>query len=168
METPQGITDLPKTIKNILRPDEYVIVAAQQSRARSLVTPDSIFVTNLRIIAYSPSALGLRKSIEDYQYADMANFKVSKGIMLATLTIRMRYSSDDLILGDLPKGKMDAISRVVSEGIRRAADKSAPQSVPTKQVAAPQSEDPQKLLKLRLAKGEITREEFEDMQGLLD
>lgn len=168
MEIRQGISDVPKAVRNMLRPDEHVIIAAQQSRVRSLVTPDSIFVTNLRIIKYSPSALGLRKAIEDYLYTDMANFKVKKGIMLATITIRMRYSSDDLFLGDLPKGKMDAISRVVNEGIRRTADKSAPQSVPTQQVTEPQSDDPLQVLKLRLAKGEITKEEFEDTKRLLD
>jgi hypothetical protein len=134
----------------------------------SLVTPDSIFVTNLRIIKYSPSTLGLRKAIEDYLYVDMANFKINKGIMLATITIRMRYSSDDLILDNLPKGKMDAISRVVNEGIRRAAEKLAPQSVPTQHADESLSGDPLTLLKLRLAKGEISKEEFEDMKQLLE
>ena len=167
METRQGIPNVPKAIKNMLRPDEYVIMAVQQSRMRALVTPDSIFVTNLRIIKYLPSALGLRKAIEDYLYVDMANFKVKKGIVLATIEIRMRYSSNDLILNDLPKSKMDAISRVVNEGIRRAADKSNPQSTPTQQAVESQSDNPLQILKLRLAKGEISKEEFEDMKRLL-
>lgn len=164
METQEEIVNIPKAIKNMLRPDEYVIAAAQQSRMRSLFTPDSIFVTNLRIIKYAPSALGLRKAIEDFLYVDVANFKVNKGIFLARITIRMRYSSDDCILDNLPKGKMDTISRVINEGIRRATEKSAP----SQQVAGPQSDDPLKVLKMRLAKGEISKEEYEEMKQLLE
>ena len=164
METREGIVDIPKAVKNMLRPDEYVIAAARQSRMRSLFTPDSIFVTNLRIIKYAPSALGLRKEIEDFLYVDVANFRVKKGIILARIMIRMRYSSDDCILDNLPKNKMDTISRVINEGIRRATEKSAP----SQQVAEAQSDDPLKILKMRLAKGEISKEEFEEMKQLLE
>jgi hypothetical protein len=135
---------------------------------KSAFTPDSIFVTNLRIIRYSPSALGLCKATEDYQYVDMANYKVNKGIMLATITIRMRYRSDDLIIDNLPKSKMDSISRVVNEGIKRAAYKSTQPSVPTRQFAESQADEPLQLLKTRLAKGEISKEEYEDMKQLLE
>jgi hypothetical protein len=48
----------------MLYEDEEVITSIRQSRMAQIVTPDSIFVTNHRIILYSPHALGLRKSIE--------------------------------------------------------------------------------------------------------
>jgi uncharacterized membrane protein len=76
----------------------------------------------------------------------------------------MRYSSDDCILDNLPNDKMDTISRVINEGIRRATEKSAP----TRQVTEAQSDDPLEILKMRLAKGEISREEFEEMKQLLE
>jgi len=53
---------------------------------------------------------------------------------------------------------------VINEGIRRVTDKSAP----SQQVAESQSDNPLKVLKMRLAKGEISKEEFEEMKQLLE
>lgn len=168
MEEQEGTIAIPDAVKNILRPDEQVVAAVRQSRLKAVITPDSIVVTDQRIIRYSPSAFGLRKTIEDYRYEDMANFKVKKGIMFATITLRQRFMSDDLVLDNLPKDKMDIISKVVNEGILRAKSGAIPQALTPQPVSGPQSEDPLKLLKLRLAKGEITKEEYEDLKQLLE
>jgi hypothetical protein len=168
MEQQEVTIDIPNAVRNILSPDEQIIAAVRQSRLKAVITPDSIFVTDQRIIRYAPSAFGLHKTVEDYRYEDMANFKVKKGIMFATITIRQRFMSDDLVLDNLPKDKMDIISEVVNEGIRRAKGGVMPQATTSQQVPGPQSEDPLKVLKLRLAKGEITREEYEDMKRLLE
>ena len=158
---------VPDQIKSILRPDEKVVVSVEQSRLKEVITPDTIVVTNLRVILYSPSKLGLQKDTIDYQYKDMANFKVEKGIMFAKIKIKMRYMSDDLILDGLPKNKIDIISRIINEGIRRAdSPESKPQIV--QQTTVSESEDPIRLLKIRLAKGDITKEEYEEMKQILE
>ena len=77
-----------------------VITTIRQSRLKEVTAPDSIFVTNHRIIRYSPHALGLRKSIEDYRYEDMANFKAERGILFTTINIKQRFMSEDLILNN--------------------------------------------------------------------
>lgn len=159
---------VPKAIKNMLYEDEEVITSISQSRMAHVVTPDSIFVTSHRIILYSPHALGLRKSIEDYRYEDMANFKVERGVIFSTIKIKQRFMSNDLVLGNLPKGSIDKIARVVHEGIRRCGSVSKPVSVTSTPAVDFQNEDPLKVLKLRYAKGEISKEEFEDMKQLLE
>jgi hypothetical protein len=160
--------ETPKAIKDMLYEDEEVITSISQSRMAHVVTPDSIFVTNHRIILYSPHALGLRKSIEDYRYEDMANFKVERGIIFSTIKIKQRFMSNDLVLGNLPKGSVDKIARVVHEGIRRygSGEKTGP-TTPTSVVES-QEDDPLKVLKLRYAKGEISTEEFEEKKRLLE
>jgi hypothetical protein len=152
---------IPKGVKRILLPDEQVLAAVKQSRLKAGITPDTIVVTNQRIIRYSPSALGLHKEIEDYRYEDMANFKISEGIMFATITIKHRFMSEELILDNLPKGSMETISKAVEENIRRV--RSGIVSQPTSQ-----SENALEVLKLRFARGEITREQFEEMKRFLD
>ena len=159
---------VPKVIEDILHEDEEVITTIRQSRLKEVVTPDSIFVTNHRLIRYSPHTLGLRKSIEDYRYEDMANFKVERGILFATIRIKQRFMSEDLILSNLPKDGVDQIARLVHEGIRRVGSGIKLGSATTPQHVEPQSEDPMKVLKLRYAKGEISKEEFEDMRQFLE
>src|SRR3990172_11493399 len=111
---------IPGAVKKILNQGERVIAAITQSRMREMTTPDTIVVTDQRIIRCAPSAFGLRNEIQGYLYEDMANFVVQKGLMFATMTIRHRMMSDDLVIGDLPKGQMDKITKAVNEAIRRA------------------------------------------------
>ena len=104
---------VPNAIKKMLLADEQVMAVIKQSRLKAAITPDSIIITNHRIIRCSPSALGLRKEIEDYRYEDIANLKIDKGIVFANITVKRRFMSEDLILDNLPKGQAEYISRVI-------------------------------------------------------
>ena len=162
MEKQEAI-EVPKHIKKILLDDEEVLASIRQSRFKEMTTPDTIIITNHRIIRYSPSTLGLRKEIEDYRYQDIANFKVKKGIMLATIEITPRFMSDTIILDNLPKSRIDYISRVVQENIRFTHSPDERQ-----RFDSASSEDPLKIIKLRFARGEITREQYEEMKAALE
>ena len=52
---------VPNGIRKMLLTDEQVLGVVKQSRLKAAITPDSIIVTNQRIIRWSPSAPGLRK-----------------------------------------------------------------------------------------------------------
>jgi len=159
---------VPKVIKKMLLADEQVMAVVKQSRLKAAITPDSIVITNQRIIRYSPSTLGLRKEIEDYRYEDIANLKIDKGILFATITVKRRFMSEDLILDNIPKGQVDYVSRLVQENLRRMS--SAPTSLITTNQQTPLTspEDPLQVLKLRFARGEITKEQFEEMKRALE
>jgi hypothetical protein len=159
---------VPSAIKKMLLADEQVMAVIKQSRLKAAITPDSIIITNQRIIRYSPSALGLHKEIEDYRYEDIANLKIDKGILFATITAKRRFMSEDLVLDKLLKGRADYISRVIQENLRRIS--SAPASLVTtnQQTALTSPEDPLQVLKLRFARGEITKEQFEEMKRVLE
>jgi hypothetical protein len=159
---------VPNGIKKMLLADEQVIAIIKQSRLKAAITPDSIIITNQRIIRYSPSTLGLRKEIEDYRYEDIANLRINKGILFATITARRRFMSEDLILDKLLKGRADYISRVIQENLRRMGSATT-YPVTTNQQTPPGSpEDPFQVLKLRFARGEITKEQFEEMKRMLE
>jgi hypothetical protein len=98
----------------------------------------------------------------------MANFKVERGIIFSTIKIKQRFMSNDLVLGNLPKGSVDKIARVVHEGIRRYGSGIKTDSAMATPVVKSEDDDPLKVLKLRYAKGEISKEEFEDMIRLLE
>jgi len=159
---------VPNAVKKMLLADEQVMAVIKQSRLKAAVTPDSIIVTNQRIIRCSPSALGLRKEIEDYRYEDIANLKIDKGILFATITAKRRFMSEDLVLDKLLKGQADYISRVIQENLRRTSGATTSPVTTNQQVSLAPTEDPLQVLKLRFVRGEITKEQFEEMKRALD
>jgi len=161
-------TKAPNAIKKMLLADEQVMAVIKQSRLKAAITPDSIIITNQRIIRCSPSALGLRKEIEDYRYEDVANLKIDKGILFATITVKRRFMSEDLILDDLPKGQAAYISRVIQENLRRMSGATTSPVTTSQQPPPASPEDPLQILKLRFARGEITKEQFEEMKRALE
>lgn len=159
---------IPKAIKKMLLADEQVMAVIKQSRLKAAITPDSIIITNQRIIRYSPSSLGLHKEIEDYRYEDMANLKINKGILFATITVKRRFMSEDLILDNLPEGQVDYVFRLIQENLRRMGNATTSPVTTNQQTPLTSSEDPLQVLKLRFARGEITKEQFEEMKKVLE
>jgi hypothetical protein len=159
---------VPRAIKKMLLADEQVMAVIKQSRLKAAITPDSIIITNQRIIRCSPSTLGLRKELEDYRYEDIANLKIDKGILFATITIKRRFMSEDLILDNLPRSRADYISRVIQENLRRMSGAPASPVTANQRTPLTSPEDPLKVLKLRFARGEITKEQFEEMKRALE
>jgi hypothetical protein len=159
---------VPNAIKKMLLTDEQVMAVVKQSRLKAAITPDSIIVTNQRIIRCSPSAFGLHKEIEDYRYEDIANLKIDKGILFATITAKRRFMSEDLILDKLLKGQADYISRVIQENLRRMSGATTSPVATNQQASVAPPEDPLQVLKLRFARGEITKEQFEEMKRALE
>jgi len=159
---------IPKAIKKMLLADEQVMAVIKQSRLKAAITPDSIIITNQRIIRYSPSSLGLHKEIEDYRYEDMANLKIDKGILFATITVKRRFMSEDLILDNLPEGQVDYVFRLIQENLRRMGNATTSPVTTNQQTPLTSSEDPLQVLKLRFARGEITKEQFEEMKKVLE
>jgi len=162
------IIKVPNGIKKMLLADEQVMAVVKQSRWKAAITPDSIIITNQRIIRYSPSSLGLYKEIEDHRYEDIANLKIEKGILFATITLKRRFMSEDLILDNLPAGKVDYVFRLIQENLKRISSTSVSPVTTNQQTPLTATEDPLQVLKLRFARGEITREEFEEMKRVLE
>ena len=145
-------------------------IALPAQAQQSLTYGESVTgeITDQRIIRYSPSALGLHKEIEDYRYEDIANLKVDKGIMFATITARRRFMSQDLVLDKLSKENADYISKVIQENLRRLSGATPSPTIIGQQSPPTALEDPLQVLKLRFARGEITKEQFEEMKSALD
>ncbi len=72
-----------KKIREMLNPDEEVLVVARQSRVRpggSAVTPNIIYATNKRIIIRDPYMMGIKENITDIPYDVITSVKLDKGI----------------------------------------------------------------------------------------
>ena len=108
---------IPGDVSKILEPDENVLLAAQQARSTNLINPDTIFVTTQRLLIRKPTSLGLRKNIEDYRFADIANVKLHKGIVRSSILLKVRFLSDDLEIDNISKEAADKLVQLIQQGI---------------------------------------------------
>ncbi len=140
--------------------DEKVIMVIRQTKnplkpGSSLITPDTIFATTKKIIIRNPSALGLRQNIEIYNYEQIVDVKLEKGMFSSRIGINVPGSIYDGIIEALPKGEAEKLLKIIYERIKQKKTSTS-------------DDDPLTILKKRFAKGEITKEEYEDMKSVLE
>jgi hypothetical protein len=103
------IEEIQKISKR-LDPDEEVEIVAKQSKLRpggSKTTPDTIFVTNKRLLIRDPSFFGAREDFESITYDKITSIELEKGM----------FSSAVKIMASGYKGDIDAISKEKAERI---------------------------------------------------
>src|SRR2546428_7051303 len=79
-----------KKIASRLDPDEAVEIVARQSRFKpggSQVTPDTIFVTNKRVIIRNPSMLGARQKVDSIAFNQITSIQLGKGVFSSTIKL---------------------------------------------------------------------------------
>jgi len=140
--------------------DEQVIMVIRQTKnplkpGSSLITPDTIFATTKKIIIRNPSAFGLRQNIEIYNYEQIVDVKLEKGMFSSRIGINVPGSIYDGIIEALPKDEAEDLLKIIYERINKKKTSSS-------------DDDPLIILKKRFAKGEITKEEYEDMKSVLE
>ena len=80
-------------IRHRLDKGEQVQFIARQSKHRpggSFTTPDTIFVTNKRIVIRDPSLLGVRENIVSVSYDKITSIELERGVFSSKIIIRAR------------------------------------------------------------------------------
>ncbi len=158
-----------KRVEQMLEAAEIIKTVARQSRIMpggSLVTPNIIFATNKRLIIRDPTTLGLRSGIESIPYSQINKVHLEKGAFTSELVMQVgQYETGDnkQKIPAIPKKKAAEILSIINECVRSAQDFTT--HAPPTQV---QDDDPLMILKKRLAKGEITKEEYDDLKSALE
>ena len=156
-------------IKQILEASEIIKTVARQSRIMpggSVVTPNIIFATNKRLIIRDPNTLGLRAGVESIPYSQINKVHLEKGAFTSELVMEVgQFETGDnkQKIPAIPKKKATEILAIINEYVRNAQDFST--HVPNSQKT---DDDPLTILKKRLAKGEITKEEYQDLKSALE
>lgn len=158
-------------VKAMLEAAEIIKTVARQSRIMpggSLVTPNIIFATNRRVIIRDPTALGLRAGVDSIPYSQINKVHLKKGALTSELKLDIgQYESDDNreVIPAIPKKKATEIVAIINQHIRGAQNYAENVQAPPPPKT---DEDPLKILKVRFAKGEITKEEYDDMKSALE
>lgn len=77
-----------RKIRDVLNPDENVIIVARQSRilpGGSYVTPNTIYATEKRLIIRDPYLLGIKENLIDIPYDVITSIKLEKGLFSSTI-----------------------------------------------------------------------------------
>ena len=159
-------------IRHLLEPGEEVLLVARQSRiwpGGSLLTPNTVFVTDRRIIIRNPMLLGLREGIVILPYDKITAIEVESGVFTAEVRIiapglfptgltkttlggGLRFEGGVAVIQAIPKDKAELMVRLVRERISTL--RAAPQK--------PSPLDELKKLKELLDMGAITEQEYEE------
>jgi len=110
---------VPSDLKNLLGPDEKLEVYIQQKIYHPKINIDSVVITNQRIILRHPHALGLKKDYTDYNYKDVANVVLDKGILRSSIKLTLRFGGDPLTLNDLPNSEAEKAYGVIRENVNK-------------------------------------------------
>jgi hypothetical protein len=113
------VMSAPDDLKNLLGPNEKVELYIPQKIYHPKIDIDSVVITNERIILRHPHALGLKKDYTDYNYRDIANVVLDKGIMRSTIKLTLRFGGEPLSLNDLPNADAEKAYAVIRENVDR-------------------------------------------------
>ena len=147
-------------IGNRLDKDEKVIMVIRQTKnplkpGNSLITPDTIFATTKKIIIRNPSVMGLRQNVEIYPYEKIIDVKLEKGMFSSAIDINVPGSIYDGYIEAIPKNEAEDLLKIIYERIKEKK-------------TSPSDDGHLTILKKRFAKGEITKEEYDDMKSVLE
>lgn len=85
-QDPKAIEKITSKLENLLMTNEEVGYIAVQKKPAVTILPDSVVVTNKRIILCKPKNLGLSMEFVDYDWDDIAASFVKEGILGADFT----------------------------------------------------------------------------------
>ena len=163
------MSELNKDIQSMLSKGDQVLLISKQSRFKpggSKFTPNTIYVTNQRIIFRNPRLLGLKKDYIDVYYRDVNQIKLKKGVFSTEISLLSRFQDEPFALPAVDKKDAEQIGGFIRKGI----EGQLPGQILTEKKDAPKIiesvpfEDPiiqlEKIGKLR-DDGIITEDEFE-------
>ena len=109
----------PEDLKNILGPNEQVQIYIKQKFYHPKINIDSVIITNERIILRHPHAMGLKKDYTDFNYQDISNVMLNKGIIRSTVNCTLRFGGDPLSLASLRNSEAERAYGLIRENLVR-------------------------------------------------
>jgi len=123
------MSEVPEDVKKILGSDERVQIYIRQQFYHPKINVDSVVITNERIILRHPHAAGLKKDYTDFNYRDISNVVMKKGIIRSTVSCTLRFGGDSLALSELRNSDAEKAYGIIRENLARFQSPSNAQAV---------------------------------------
>ncbi len=119
----------PEDLTKILGPNEQVELYIPQKIYHPRINIEGVVITNERIIFRHPHDLNLRKDYTDYNFQDVANVVLDKGILRSTIKLTLRLGGEAFDMKDLPNSDAERAYGLIRESlVRFQSPFTAPQS----------------------------------------
>jgi hypothetical protein len=119
-------TEIDEEMKSMLAEGERILIIAEQSRTLpggSLFTPNTILVTNRRVLFKDPELLGLKANIIDMNYRDISNVRLKRGIFSTEIYLTSRFEGRDIVLQAVDKDVAQRVISTIQSGINGDLEK---------------------------------------------
>jgi hypothetical protein len=113
------VESIPDDLMKIMGPNERVQLYIKQKIYHPKINVDSVVLTNERIILRHPHALGIKKDYTDYNYQDISNVVMDKGVLRSTIRCTLRFGGDPLELTGLPNADAQKAYGLIRENLVR-------------------------------------------------
>ncbi|MFY7758294.1 MAG: PH domain-containing protein [Flavobacterium stagni] len=150
-QDPKAIEKITAKLENLLMSHEEVGYIAVQKKPAITVFPDSIVVTNKRIILCKPKNLGLSMEFVDYDWNDIAGTFVKEGILGSDFTFTTQSDLTHTVdylpknqarkLYTFAKEQLDAIKNPVATPVAAPVQEAPMAEVFTDTVEEPEVEE---------------------------
>jgi len=125
------MTETPDDVTKILGSNEHVQVYIREQFYHPKINVDSVVITNERIILRHPHAAGLKKDYTDFNYRDISNVVMKKGIIRSTVSCTLRFGGEPLALNELRNPDAEKAYGLIRENLARLQSPSNAQAVGT-------------------------------------
>lgn len=150
-QDPKAIEKITAKLENLLMSHEEVGYIAVQKKPAITVFPDSIVVTNKRIILCKPKNLGLSMEFVDYDWNDIAGTFVKEGILGSDFTFTTQSDLTHTVdylpknqarkLYTFAKEQLDALKNPVAAPVAAPVQETPVQETPAEIVEEPEVEE---------------------------
>lgn len=113
--------DVDPEVKKLLMDKEDILLTAKQAKGvpgGSISTPNSIYVTNTRVIFKNPKLFGLKASIIDVNYRDISNVHLKRGMFSTEIYLNTRNRAEEISLPAVDKQIAQEVINLIQKGIQ--------------------------------------------------
>ncbi len=110
---------VPADLNSIMGPNEQVQLYIKQKIYHPKISVDSVVITTERVILRHPHTLRLKKDYIDFNYQDISNVVLEKGILRSTVKCMLRFGGEPLALSGLPNSDAERAYGLIRENLVR-------------------------------------------------
>ncbi|MCD7971992.1 MAG: PH domain-containing protein [Candidatus Azobacteroides sp.] len=169
-QDPKTIEKIYHRLEDLLLPEEHLLYIAVQKKPAVTISPNSVALTDRRLILFKSKSLGLLMDFEEYLWSTIFNFTIKETIFGADFTFKTTYGLE-IKVDYLPKAQARKLYQISQQQKinREEAEEPVqnPTSITEKEEPLSESVSPQEKIIEEIKNPEIEEAHEEDLMKAL-